>query len=146
MSGTKDFYCFELKEEGKCVKVRKIRNGKCIFEEKYDCKEESEKKELRKQKIEEAYYLNYGKVGAPLYASVNGYEIVKKEGKMQIRYLASGVHTADSMKYELKNNEMKEKRIVKLLSDLCLNNLEAENKGYSVLFFIMEVQRIVFEE
>lgn len=145
MNGTKDFYCFELKEEGNNVTVRKIRNGTCILEEEYYCKTEVEKKEIRKSKIQEAYKLNYGKVGAPLYASINGYEIVKKEGNLQIRYLASGVHTADSMKYEI-NDEIKEKRIIKLLSDLCLNNLEAENKGYSVLFFIMEVQRIVFEE
>ena len=143
MSGTKDFYCFELKEEGNYLKVRKIRNGNCISEEEYDCKTEIEKKEVRKLKMQEAYYLNYGKEGAPLYASVNGYEILKEDGKMRIRYLASGVNTANSA-YKI-NDENKKKKIIELLSNLCLNNLEAQNKGYSAVFFIMEVERIVFD-
>lgn len=140
-----NFYTFEMEDcGGNFVKVRKILNGNCFYEGTCKWLSVEEKKIIRNGLMKESFYLNYQKKGFPKIFNINGFEIVKEERNFIIKYLISGIKLTQSA-YDLSRIDLeKEKTIINMLSNLCLNNLEAENQGHSLIFMINEVERIVF--
>lgn len=141
-----NFYTFEMEDcGGNFIKERKILNGKCFFEGTCKWLSVEEKKKIRNLLMREAFYLNYQKEGSPKVSNINGFEILKEERNFIVKYLISGIKLTQSA-YDLSRIDLeKEKMIINMLSNLCLNNLEAENQGHSLIFMINEVERIVFD-
>lgn len=141
----RNFYAFEIENcGGNFVKVRKILNGKCIYEGSCKWLSREDQEKLKTRMMYETFYKNYQKEGLPKVFNLNGFEIVKEEGKFLIKYFTCGVKTAQSS-YDLKwISEEKEKIIIRKLSNLCLNNMEVENQGYSLIFIIREVERVIY--
>ena len=141
---TQKFYTFEMEQcEGNFIRVRKILNGRCFCEGKCEWLSIEEQKKTRNLLMREAFYLNYQKEGFPKIFNINGFEIIKEE-EFVIKYITAGIKVAQSS-YDLKLiDEEKEKKIVNILSNLCLNNLESENQGHSLIFMINEVERIIY--
>ncbi len=139
------FYTFEMEDcGGNFIRVRKILNGKCFCEGKCRWLSVEEQKKTRSLLMREAFYINYQKEGFPKVLNINGFEILREE-KLIIKYLIAGVRlTQSSYELNLIDSE-KEKMIVNILSNLCLNNLESENLGHSLIFMINEVERIVYD-
>lgn len=146
MSERTNFYCFEIKEsEGNFFKLRKMLNGKCTYEGEWKWLSKEEVKKIRKRLIYESFYMNYHKVGFPKVLNINGFEIIKENEKMVIKYFTSGIQSGQS-RYDLKLiDEKKEETIIRKISNLCLNNMELENQGYSLFFIISEVEREIFD-
>lgn len=142
----RNFYAFEIENcGGNFVKLREILNGECIYES--DCKwlSREDQEKLKTKMMYETFYKNYLKKGLPKVLNLNGFEIVKEEGKFVIKYYICGEKIAQSS-YALKLiDEKKEKIIIRKLSNLCLNNMEVENQGYSLIFIIREVERVIYD-
>lgn len=141
-----NFYTFEMEDSGgNFIRVRKILNGRCFCEGSCKWLSVEEKKKTRNLLMREAFYLNYKKEGFPKISNINGFEVIKEEGNFIVKYLISGIKLTQSS-YALSRIDLeKEEMIINMLSNLCLNNLEAENQGHSLIFMINEVERIVYD-
>ena len=140
-----NFYTFEMEDcGGNFIRVRRILNGKCFCEGRCKWLSVEEQKKTRNLLMREAFYMNYQKEGFPKVLNINGFEILR-EDKIIIKYLIAGIKLTQSS-YELARiDSEKEKIIVNMLSNFCLNNLESENQGHSLIFMINEVERIVYD-